>query len=101
LLGRQGPLFPPLFPFRGPGMHRAIVMGCFTVTPCPQRGQTVGLRRNTLAFPQHGPEPSKWPVSCPAKRIESADSGVLPNIYLSAKQTRVSAQVCAFSRYPG
>jgi hypothetical protein len=70
LLGRQGSLFSPLFSLHGPGMHPAIVMGRLAVTPCPQRGQTVRFGRNTLAFPQHGPQSSKRPIECSVQNQE-------------------------------
>ena len=70
LLARQGSFFPPLFSLHGPAMHPAIVMGGLAVTHRPQRGQSVRFGRNTLAFPQHGPQSSKRPVACPVLNRE-------------------------------
>ena len=81
LLGRQGPLFPPLFSFQGLGMLPAKVVGGLAVTHCPHRGQSIRFGRNTLTFPQHGAEGSKRRAACPAKNSEICSLDGVPRIF--------------------
>ena len=69
LLGRQGPLFPPLFPLHRPGMQPAIVMGGLaghSLSP-PGAERPIRPQHSQLSL-VHGPQSSKRPVGCPVAK---------------------------------